>query len=94
MEHEQLLYLLFESSAELLTFIREKADDIEKVVIPNTGSSILTFHGMSVNFINDLGMIIHTLQQRILVGESNAEVILNDGILGRMRVKIEGPSRN
>lgn len=91
MDHEQPEYKDFDSSEGLLAFIREKADDIEKVVIPASGKSIVTFRGIPISALEDLGMVIHTLQHRILVGKSNAEVILKDGILGRMRIKMEVP---
>ena len=91
MNHEQPEYKDFETSEGLLAFIRAKADDIEKVVIPARGNTVVTYRGKPISTFEDLGMVIHTLQHRILVSKATADVILKDGILGRMRIKIEAP---
>ena len=76
------------SGQQLLRLIQEKSDDIEKVVIPQS-PGVLSFMGTPIASLEKYGMIIHMLQQRCLIGRPDAELILNDGILSRMGIRIE-----
>lgn len=67
------------TSDELLTTIRERFDDIERAVLVPPGLISEQFV-MVLDFMNG---------ERQVIDADNAEIILNDGILNRMHVKIE-----
>lgn len=78
----------FGSSEALLAHIKEKSDDIEKAVIPTSPVQITT-PGEPDRFMR-VGMLLHLVgRQPALISREDAEVVLNDGILNRMRIKIE-----
>ena len=76
---------LFPNPDRLLDHIREKSDDIEKVGIPR-------FHQMTLGGLvyNNPGMIFFMIGGvKSVIGLQDAERVLNDGILNRMKIKIE-----
>jgi hypothetical protein len=81
----------FGDSQGVLRYIQEKSDDIEKVVIPLYPFGQLFDNGVPTGeFLRDIGLVVHCVQgNQILIDRADAEVILNDGILNRMKIKIE-----
>ena len=69
----------------LVRLIQEQSDDIEKVVIPQYPFVVL--EGEQV----EAGLIIHLVsgRLRIIPNKTDAEAVLNDGILNRMKIHIE-----
>jgi hypothetical protein len=74
-------------TAGLLQYIREKADDIEKAVIPQHLSIVFHPSGEQV----EAGLVFHLVSGEVLIvkEKQDAEAVLNDGILNRMKIKIE-----
>jgi hypothetical protein len=74
-------------TAGLLNYIREKADDIEKAVIPRHLS--IVFHPSEERV--EAGLVLHLVSGELLIvnKKQDAEAVLNDGILNRMKIKIE-----
>ena len=81
----------FESSDELLRFIQEKTDDIEKAVIPQHPIISIFDPKNPAEFTEvPAGMVLHLIGGRLkIIHPADAQLILNDGILNRMRIKIE-----
>jgi hypothetical protein len=71
---------------ELLGFIREKSHDIEKVVIPKP-PYVLLGTGEEV----EASLVIHLIsgELKVISSQQDAEMVLNDGILHEMNIKIE-----
>ncbi|MDB5344243.1 MAG: hypothetical protein JWP89_2620 [Schlesneria sp.] len=89
MNEDGPLFQDFGGSEQLLAFIKERSDDIEKVVIPQMANLAITRSGIPVAETDKVGMIIHMISHRFLIVPSDAELLLNDGILNRMNIKIE-----
>lgn len=72
---------------ELLKYIQERSDDIEKVVIPQHPFIAFPATGEQV----EAGLVIHLIggDLKIIPNRQDAEAILNDGILHRMKIRIE-----
>ena len=73
------------TTPELVKIIQEQSDDIAKVVVPQHPYILL--EGEQV----EAGLVIHLIsgRLRIIPNKTDAEAVLNDGILNRMRIKIE-----
>ena len=73
------------STPELVRIIQEQSDDIEKVVIPQ--HPYITLEGEQV----EAGLVIHLISGRLLIipNKTDAEAMLNNGILKRMKIRIE-----
>jgi hypothetical protein len=79
----------FESDEEALRFLKERADDIATVAIPVGGPVAVLHKGQTLGPFHGIGMIVFMVSGDIhLVRPSRAELIVNDGFLTRMRVKI------
>jgi hypothetical protein len=79
----------FGSSAALLEFLKEKSDDIERALIPQFPTLAVTKHGQPIMEL-PVGMVLHMFDgHRKFITPVDAEMLLNDGILNRMRIKIE-----
>jgi hypothetical protein len=79
----------FGSSEAALRYIQEKSEDIEKAVIPQSLTILVSAPGMP-NTELEAGMVLHMLNgHRKIIHPVDAELILNDGILHRMKIKIE-----
>ena len=89
MVEERPRYEKFASSEELLAFIKEKSDDIDRVVIPQMSELQISYRGMPVTKTDKVGMILHMIDHMSVLVPSDAEMVLNDGILNRMNIKIE-----
>ena len=72
---------------ELVRYIQERSDDIEKVVIPQHPCIAFPATGEQV----EAGLVIHLIggDLKIIPNKQDAEAVLNDGILQRMRIRIE-----
>lgn len=71
-----------------MEFIRDRADDIQAAIIPQSPAITLTRQGQPYAQLS-AGMVLHLLDGNFrLLSPEAAEVVLNDGILNRMRVKI------
>ena len=79
----------FGSSEAVLQFIREKSEDIEKAVIPVGARVFIRGRGVEPTMMVT-GMILYMLNGHLKVlNPADAELVLNDGILNRMHVRIE-----
>lgn len=79
----------FGRSEDVLRYIQEKSEDIEKAVIPQTLSVVLTEPNMQSTEV-EAGMILHMLNgHKKIIHPVDAQLILNNGILNRMRIRIE-----
>jgi hypothetical protein len=81
----------FHNSDEVLRFVQERSDDIEKVVIPQH-PFISVFDPKNPVEATEVpaGMVLHLIGDDFrIIHPKDAELILNDGILNRMRIKIE-----
>lgn len=74
-------------TAGLLKYIRERTDDIEKAVIPQHLS--IVFHPSEEAV--QAALVFHLMSGETLIvrEKEDAEAVLNDGILNRMKIKIE-----
>ena len=89
MSDEPTRFQDFGDSATLLAYIKERSDDLEKAVIPQMQFVTLTGKdGIVANI--ETGMILHLSDgHNKLLTPTDAEIVLNDGILNRMRIRIE-----
>lgn len=80
----------FGSSSALLKEIQERSDDIEKAVILPPGYS-LSRDGKQTSkpFPTFLLMLFFVNGDRKIMHGDDGEMVLNDGILNRMRIRIE-----
>lgn len=74
----------------VLLYVKEKSDDIEHVVIPLFKVGSLPTDGRSpVHEYEDVGLILFMVNgDTQLIHKADAERVLNDGILNRMRIDI------
>lgn len=80
----------FETDKELMRFIQEKSDDIEKAVIPQMHEVAFTHPDRPGGVLIKAGMILHMISGTTqIVHPEDAEMVLNDGILNRMKIRIE-----
>jgi hypothetical protein len=79
----------FPNAAALIANFKERADDIEKVQIVPEGMAFTGPDGDQIVLPN-AGMVIHKVNgHREVVKKPDALRILADGILQRMRIKVE-----
>jgi len=79
----------FTSDEDALNFLKGRADDIAQVAIPVGGPVTVLHKGQLLGPFPGIGMIVFMVSGDIhLFQPSRAEVILNDGFLNRMRIKI------
>lgn len=78
----------FGDSQGVLAYIQNRSQELEHVIIPQLPS--LTLTNDSVHYTNlEVGMVLELKGGgREFITPRDAEVVLNDGILGRMKVKI------
>jgi hypothetical protein len=77
----------FGSVENVLRFIQERSDDIERVVIPQAASLQDSQTG---KVIPNVGLIIWWVdRKKSFIFHEAAELVLNDGILNRMQIRIE-----
>jgi hypothetical protein len=81
----------FGDSEELLAFLKEKSDDIEKAVIPQNPTLVIVDKQTRTALMEiEVGMVLHMSNGHCkYIGPHDAEILLNDGILNRMRIRIE-----
>jgi hypothetical protein len=83
----------FGSSEALLGFIQERSEDIERVEIYGPGFT-LNYVGQPVYTLPDFTMMLYFMDgQRKIITRDDAEIVLNDGILNRMGIKVGFPRR-
>ena len=89
MSDEQARLYDFGDSDGVLAYIKERSDDIEKAVIPQMRSiDLVGKDGVVANI--EAGLILHLCDgHKQFVTPVDAEIVLNDGILNRMRIRIE-----
>jgi hypothetical protein len=81
--------LHFESDEEALEFLKGRADDIADVAIPVGGPVMILHQGKHLGPFTSIGMIVFMVSGDIhLLHPSRAELILNDGFLHRLRIRI------
>lgn len=81
--------LHFEIDEEALEFLKGRADDIADVAIPVGGPLMVLHQGKQLGPFTNVGMIVFMVSGDIhLLHPSRAELILNDGFLLRMRIRI------
>lgn len=79
----------FDKDEEALHFLKARADDIASVAIPVSGPVSVLHRGQTLGPFHGMGMIVFMVSGDIhLLRPSRAELILNDGFLNRMRIKI------
>lgn len=79
----------FGSSEKLLAYLKERSDDLEKVVICPPGAA-LSYAGRPVYIFPEFSMMFYFVNEgRLLIKQTDTEIVLNDGILNRMKIKIE-----
>lgn len=78
----------FGDSQRVLAFIQERSKELEHVVIPQLPSLTLTNDG--VHYTNvEVGMVLEFMGgDREFITPRDAEVVLNDGVLNRLKVEI------
>jgi hypothetical protein len=82
----------FGSSEKLLRFVQEKSDDIEKAVVYCHDRIEITLPGRmpQVCPTANIGMILYfPTSGPIAITKGDAALVLNDGILNRMGIRIE-----
>jgi hypothetical protein len=85
-------FMDFGSSENLLRYVQEKSDDWERAVIYCTDWVQMTFpNGAATGRLptKNLGMVLYTSDRPVLLTKTDAAVVLNDGILNRMKIRIE-----
>jgi hypothetical protein len=89
MADDQPSFRDFGSTEALVSYIKERSDDLEIVVVP-TRTPVLTYRGEAVADLSKIGMLLYFIGGgREMIVKSDAEVLPNDGILNRMKIKIE-----
>ena len=79
----------FGSTEALLKEIQERSDDIEKAVILPPGF-VFTYLGQAKSLpLKQFGLVLHFANERKVIFGDDVAVVLNDGILNRMRIQIE-----
>jgi hypothetical protein len=77
------------SSEALLASIKDQADDIERAVIPRTEKVSIQGNDGKV-IVTEAGIVLHLVGGGFRVlHPKDAELILNDGLLNRLRIPIE-----
>jgi len=82
----------FNSSDELLKYLRDKVDDIDSVVIPINPApmQITDAQGRPRRTMRGVGAQIRLCDGRfLLVHPQDAEMLINDGILQRLKIKCQ-----
>lgn len=79
----------FGNSENLLKFFKDRADDIESVSITPGPTVTITHMGQPYGNISGVGMIVNMTDKRRLIKREDAELLLNDGLLNRLRIRIE-----
>ena len=80
----------FKSDEEALRFLKGRADDIASVGIPVNGPVSVLHKGQTLGPFHEIGMIVCMVSGDIhLFRPPRAELILNDGFLSRMRIKVK-----
>lgn len=79
----------FTSDLDALNFLKARADDISQVAIPVGGPVTVQHKGQLLGPFTGIAMIVFMVSGDIhLFRPPRAELILNDGFLNRMRIKI------
>ncbi|TMQ34699.1 MAG: hypothetical protein E6K70_06245 [Planctomycetota bacterium] len=79
----------FGSSKALLAHIKERSDDLEKVVIIPPGSRRV-YRSRTEAVVGEWQMMLCMIgDKRSVIGQVDARMLLCDGILDRMGIKIE-----
>ena len=80
----------FGSGEALVDFFRHRVEDIESVSItPGPQVAIRGPGGIRIGPIDGVGMIVNMSDKRRLIKKEDAELLLNDGLLSRLKIKIK-----
>ena len=80
----------FGSPEKLLAYIKEKSDDIDKALIFGPGAVLIASNGKRTWKSPEFGMMFAFVNgEQKMMGSDDAEMVLNEGILTRMKIKIE-----
>jgi hypothetical protein len=83
-------HLQFSSDEEALQFLKDQADDIASIGIPVGGPVAVMHKGQMLGPFHGIGMIVFMVNGNIhLFRPPRAERILNDGLLNRLRIRIQ-----
>lgn len=79
----------FSSSEELLAYLRENVDDIERVVIPvQEAVQVVGPDGRRHSVVRGIGALIRLCSGReCCISRQDAAMLINDGVLQRLRIK-------
>jgi hypothetical protein len=79
----------FASDEAALSYLKDRVDDIAQVAIPVGGQVTVLHKGQLLGPFQGIGMIVFMVSGDIhLFQPSRGEMILNDGFLQRMRIRI------
>lgn len=79
----------FGDSASVLRYVQERSEDIEKAVIPQFPTLDITHAGRS-EMVVPVGIVLHLVSGAMeMLTPVDALLVLNDGILNRMKIPIE-----
>jgi hypothetical protein len=88
-EGSNIEHVHFESDEDALQYLKARADDIVQVGIPINGPVTILHKGQEIGPIHGIGMVVSMVSGDIhLFRPGRAELILNDGFLHRMRIRI------
>ena len=89
MADDRPTYRDFGGAEALVRYVQERSGELERVVIP-TSPSVLHHRGEPVANMSTAGMLLcYAGGGRELLSKADAEALLNDGVLNRMRIRIE-----
>lgn len=80
----------FGSTENAIRYIKEKSDDIQKAIIPQSKETNIYTAGKLHMTYRHVGLVLLMMTgHQHVMGRKDAEAVLNDGILARMRIPIE-----
>jgi len=86
----QLQNSYFDSSDELFEYFREHADDIESVIVPVQDGMMLSGPQGQHHYAKGCGAMVKLVDGTSrLIHRGEAENLINDGLLQRLRVKVK-----
>lgn len=92
----------FKSTEDLIAYIKQRSDDIKEVTLSvANGLLMIGPQGDQKYFRGAVGNVMHIGGDSFVISTEDAEALINDGILSRLRVPIRllalhstGPSSN
>jgi hypothetical protein len=84
----------FGSTQALVKEIQERSDDIEKAVLIPPGYVLTYRHQPQSSPLDRWGLMLYFTTDRKMIFGEDVEAVLNDGILNRMKIRIELAKRS